>query len=148
MNLQELIKKSTVTKLTINVNGNEGDIFVRPLMAGDKIELLKTVTKLLQLKTKIDKVKEAQEKAIEISKKTGKKLKIIDDYQPSGDEIADSSEYKMIQAFYLVCKENGQREYTTYKEMSNSVPNEIMDAICAAIDEHLIPEDVDEIEGN
>ena len=148
MNLQELIKKSTVTKLAIEVNGNKGDIFVRPLMAGAKTELLKEVTKLLQLKKKVDDVKKQQDDAKKTAKKSGKKIKEIEDYQPTGDEIAESAEYKMKQAFHLICKHDGSPEYTSYNVMVNNVPNEIMDAICEAIDKHLVPEDAEVIEKN
>ena len=147
MNLQELIKKSAITKLTIEVNGNKCDIFVRPLMAGGKTELLKDVTKLLQLKKKIDLVKEAQDKAKEKAKKGGK-VKEIKDYEPTGEEIAESAEYKMKQAFHVLCTQDGIREYPSYREMVNNVPNEVMDAICEAIDKHLLPEDSEAIEKN
>jgi hypothetical protein len=131
MNLQELIKKSTVTKLAIEVNGNKGDIFVRPLMAGAKTELLKEVTVLLELKDKVDKAKKKNKQ-----------------YHPTGEEIAQSSEYKMKQAYHLLCTSDGIAEYPSYREMVNNVPNEVMDAICEAIDNHLVPEDSGEIEKN
>jgi hypothetical protein len=131
MNLQDLIKKSSVTKLSIEVDGNKGDIYVRPLMAGGKTELLIDVTGLLQLKKKIDDAKEKGE-----------------EYEPTGEEIAKSAEYKMKQAFQLLCEHDGTASYPSYKEMVRNVPNNIMDAICEAIDAHLVPESAEEIEKN
>ena len=135
MNLKDLINKKTITKLKIEYNEDTANIYVRPLVAGDKNELLKDISAIVSLKQKVDK---AMESGV--------------DFEPTGDDMAVTSTQRTRQAYFVMCTKDGKREYPSYQAMMNTIPADLMDVICEAIEKHLNKEapheSADEIEKN
>ena len=131
MKISEYINKKTVSEIKFNFNDTDFEIFVKPLMAGSKNEMMSDVGVLININKKVTKAKKDKE-----------------EYELTAEEILASTRYRQKQAFHLMCDEKGKSEYESYEDMTSSIPADLLDEICVQIEKHLAPEKSEDIEGN
>ena len=131
MNLTDYINKKTVNKISFDFNDEKMDIWVKPLMADGKNDMLNSAGSLMNISKKAVKAKEDG---------------IDSDLTPQ--EIKDLTTYRQKQTFYLLCDKTGKRLFPNYSVMLETLEASLLDEICAQIETYLTPEKSEDIEGN
>jgi len=71
-----------------------------------------------------------------INKKQEQAKKNNEEYALSGEDVSSLLNYKEKQLFILSCNEKGHPAFSSMDEMLNEYEPEVIDLMCASIDEH------------
>ena len=119
-NFKELAsKKKKVTELFFEYEGEKYNFHIIKAMGKERHLLSEAMGGILSITKK-------QEKA----KKDG------EDYAFTGGDLSDLLNYKEKQLFILSCTEKGLPAFSSIDEMLEEYEPEVIDAMCASIDEH------------
>lgn len=114
-------KKTKLTDLSVEYDGEKIEFFVKPIMGVDKEALVEALGDSLPILVKMEKAKAKGEK-----------------FAPdvSGKEYLQMQTAKKKYALYVWCKQDGTKQFSSYKAMVEKTPDELLELIADKIDNH------------